>query len=70
MRFPLVIRKKPPLKFNVFSHSLANNLARFRHNNAVFATVAMQVENPAALFTIITGHAAFIAPRRTAALNS
>jgi hypothetical protein len=41
MRFPLVIGKKPPLEFNVLGHMLPQNLAGFRHDNAVFAAVTM-----------------------------
>ena len=66
----LVVRQKAPASLDVFSHLLASNLAGLAHNNAVFAAVAMQVKNATTLFAVFTGHAAFMAPRRTAALNS
>jgi hypothetical protein len=40
------------------------------HDNAVSAPVAIEIKNAATLFAKFTGHAAFIAPRITAALKS
>ena len=52
----LVIRQKAPASLNVFSHLLASNLAGLAHDNAVLASIAIQVKNAATLFTVFTGH--------------
>jgi hypothetical protein len=65
-----VIRHKTKLTLDLLHQLLTHDFAWLAHRNALAALLAMKVKNSRVIFTILTIHAAFIAPRRTAALNS
>jgi hypothetical protein len=52
----LIVRQKAPASLDVFSHLLASNLAGLAHDNAVLASIAIEVKNSTTLFAVFTGH--------------
>lgn len=70
MGFPLVVRQKPKLHIQVFRLNLPHYFAVDIHHKPVSATMAAQIKNWRLLVALFTSHAAFIAPRSTAALKS
>ena len=70
MRLPRVILNQTELPLNLRSQVLAHDFARLAHDNPLPAIRAMKVKDSAIIFAIVTGHAAFMALRITAALKS